>query len=353
MKSLQYILPVSLVLVACGGTDEPAPHSPELEVTGAYSSLFGEEKITATKWGFTTIVEYDNEANVAITQNPADDMFNPSEFNRIVWTEKEANGAFYYCFVDFGMPSAEAAKTSTATFDASAPATGGCGGFPWTELYVPIEIEGRYHSNYGGVELVSHRRFSFQNVITFDNDTNTAITQSPPDDMFNPSKFSKIVWTEKADGRFFYCAVTFGEDTAEAATNTTEMADDTNPAEDGCGGFPWTELAPTIEIEGRYDSNFGTEESITSDMWGSSTVRAYDNDENVAYLQLPEDDMFNPDTFTKIVWTEPTDGVFHYCWVDFGLATIEEAQSSTAAWDASEPDVSGCGGFPWTKLTPQ
>lgn len=354
MKRIGLFFSLSMsVLAACGGDDGPLPSDPNgsLEVIGAYGSAFGDETITATKWGATTIVEFDNANNFAITQNTADDMFNPSKFNRIVWTEPNDKGSFFYCFVDFGKDTAAEAKQSTETADATDPANGGCGGFAWTALYHPIEIEGRYHSNFGGVEIIDHERFSFMTVIEFDNDANYAITQSPADDMFNPNKFSKIVWTEKVDGRFFYCQVAFGEDTAAAAKSTTETADDSDPATTGCSGFPWTELAPTIEIEGEYDSNFGGTETVTSDMWGTSSVRAYDNDDNVAYLQLPEDDQFNPDTFAKVVWTEPVDGAFYYCWVDFALETLEAARTSTATWDASDPDNSGCGGFSWTKLT--
>ncbi|MEQ9500810.1 MAG: hypothetical protein RIT81_28325 [Deltaproteobacteria bacterium] len=357
MNRLRISTPLVLALAAaCGGTETPLPPNPSgsLEVAGAYGSAFGEENISATMWGATTIVEFDNDANFAITQSPADDMFNPSAFNRIVWTEPDAKGGFYYCFEVFGQATAEEAKAATDMADAADPATGGCGGFPWTQLYHAIEIEGRYHSNFGGVEIISHEQFSFMTVVEFDNDANFAITQSPADDMFNPNKFSKIVWTEPANGGFFYCQVTFGEDTAEAAKNTTEMADDSNPTVDGCSGFPWTELGPTLEIEGEYDSNFGGTETITSDLWTSydaSVVREYDNDANIAYLQLPEDAMFNPDTFAKVVWTEPDGGAFYYCWVDFGFATLDEAKTSTKTWDASDPDNTGCGGFSWTKLT--
>jgi len=115
-----------LALAACG--------SDEIEIQGTYNSSFGGmETITSTVWNGTPITSYDNDTNFAITQNPANSMFGASLFNKIVWTEKAGN-SFYYCFVDFGQPTALAAETSTQTANASMPDTTGCGGFSWTKL---------------------------------------------------------------------------------------------------------------------------------------------------------------------------------------------------------------------------
>ena len=51
-----------------------------------------------------------------------------------------------------------------------------------------------------------------------------------------------IVWTEIDGDSFFYCTVDFGLDSAEDAENTAMSADDTDPENDGCGGFSWTVL---------------------------------------------------------------------------------------------------------------
>jgi hypothetical protein len=70
------------------------------------------------------------------------------------------------------------------------------------------------------------------------------------------------------------------------------------------------------------------------------------------YGQLPDDDQYNPSKFTKIVYTEPVDDSFYYCWVEFSLDTLGAAKASQATADASDPDNTGCGGsFPWTKAT--
>lgn len=106
-----------------------------------------------------------------------------------------------------------------------------------------------------------------------------------------------------------------------------------------------------FELIGEYDNNFGGPEIITADAWNDSDIVGYDNVDNVVYLQLPADDDFNPSKFTKVVYTEPTDGSFFYCWVAFGLDTLDDAQASTATADASDPATSGCDGFSWTKAT--
>lgn len=111
-----------------------------------------------------------------------------------------------------------------------------------------------------------------------------------------------------------------------------------------------------IEIEGTWTSEFG-EEVISDDAWttdfGSSAITDFSNSENVAITRSPDDAAFSPGTYSRIVWTEVSGGSFYYCTTDFGLATEEEAQASSAAPDAGDPEAGGCGDadFPWSKLT--
>jgi hypothetical protein len=105
-----------------------------------------------------------------------------------------------------------------------------------------------------------------------------------------------------------------------------------------------------LEIAGVYASNFGSEEVITEGAFNGTPIRFFDNEENVLITQNPPDSNMNPDTFNRIVWTEPSGDVFYYCFVDFGLATLEEARNSTATADDTDPENSGCGMFAWTRL---
>jgi hypothetical protein len=129
-------------------------------------------------------------------------------------------------------------------------------------------------------------------------------------------------------------------------------SDDAGAAGGDAGGAGGAPAAEPSELLGEWSNNFGGDESITATAWNTSRIAAYDNDANVVYTQLPPNDAYNPDKFTKIVYTEPQNDSFYYCWVEFSLDTLEAAQASPASADASSPDTGGCGGsFPWTKAT--
>ena len=106
-----------------------------------------------------------------------------------------------------------------------------------------------------------------------------------------------------------------------------------------------------IEVAGTWETNFATTEVITEDEWNEAEIVEYDNAENVAITQNPDDAQHNPSTFSRLVWTDPQDGTFYYCTVAFNLATLEEAQGSTATADDTDLEGAGCGGFAWTKMT--
>jgi hypothetical protein len=113
---------------------EGAPAEEALEIIGSYDDDFGAEQIiTASSWNSSAIVGYDNELNVVYTQFPDDDMFNADKFAKTVYIEPKADGAFYFCIVEFSLDTLAEAKASDATADDSDPETTGCGGsFPWT-----------------------------------------------------------------------------------------------------------------------------------------------------------------------------------------------------------------------------
>jgi hypothetical protein len=108
-----------------------------------------------------------------------------------------------------------------------------------------------------------------------------------------------------------------------------------------------------LEVAGEWKSEFG-DQTISLDNWDSAMVVEFDNDENVAFTENPDDAMFNPGTFNKLVWTEPTDDGFYYCTVDFGLDSLAAAKATEKTADDSDPEAMGsCGGFTWTKLEPR
>jgi len=124
----------------------------------------------------------------------------------------------------------------------------------------------------------------------------------------------------------------------------------------GCGGDDdaSTDAMSPLEIIGVYDDNFMGVQTITADDWNDAKIVGYDNDANIVYTQAPADDMFNPNKFGKTVYTEPKNGSFYFCTVEFALDTLADAKASKTTADDSDPDNTGCGGdFPWTKATKQ
>lgn len=133
---------------------------------------------------------------------------------------------------------------------------------------------------------------------------------------------------------------------AGTSANGSAGADDGSA---GADGAPSTS-AP-FELVGEYEDNFGGEQIITETDWNGSAIVGYDNDKNVVYTQFPEDDMYSPSKFAKTVYTEPNDGSFYFCMVEFSLDTLAEAEASEASADDSDPETKGCGDFSWTKAT--
>jgi hypothetical protein len=221
-----------------------------------------------------------------------------------------------------------------------------------------IEIAGVYASNFGAEEIITEDAFNGTPIRAYDNDENFVITQNPPDASFNPDLFNRIVWTEKEGEIFYHCFVDFGLETLEAALESEQTADDSDPETRGCGGFAWTRLREAIEIRGEYESNFGGTETVTATIWqqGGPPMRLVDwsEDDQWVVTQNDEEADFNPSRFNRVEYTEPQmSGTFYYCFVDFGLPTAEAAITSTVTADPSDPETGGCGGFSWTRLDPR
>jgi len=119
--------------------DAPSNTDGDVEVAGTWLDNFGTTTtITNESWGDTALTNFDNQANMAITQNPADAEFGPSEFNKLVWTEPADDGSWYLCIIDYGKMTADEALNSTNVADDTDPANGGCGTFEWTHM-MPAE----------------------------------------------------------------------------------------------------------------------------------------------------------------------------------------------------------------------
>ena len=80
-------------------------------------------------------------------------------------------------------------------------------------------------------------------VLSFDNAAESLVAQNGSSNAFNPDLYSRFDWVDGADGDLFYCQTAFDAATEEAA-EATPRADDSDPANAGCGGFAWTNLVP-------------------------------------------------------------------------------------------------------------
>ncbi len=302
-------------------------------------------------WDAAAVVEWDNEGNWAVLQNPEDDPWNPGKFSKVVWTDVDGE-TFWMCTVAFGLDSADDAVAAEDVSDAGDPATGGCSDFPWTRFKAPLWLEGSWADNYGGTTLITSFAYGPAAMSDWSNTDKWFITQNPADDEWNPSKFARAVWAEADDDSVWVCTVDFGLETFDEAAASEATADDSDPASGGCGDFPWTNLRPAIEVHGDWHTNYGGVMSISSFMWDAATVSSYNNNSRTAITQNSADDEWSPSTFNVVQWTEPMDGVFWVCTVDFGLETADDAATSAKVADASDPATGGCGDFPWTRLEP-
>ena len=239
-------LATTLSLIGCGeeatqATAQTEVQTQALEVIGTWATPWGTDVITAEKWNLATIVEFDNATNTVLTQQPADDEYNPEKFSRIEWTEL-TDESFYYCTVAFGQDTLEAARVAEATADTSDLEGTGCGGFPWTRVMPAIEVHGTWTSEWGTENVNSHQ-WHTATVVSYDNTTNIAITQNPEDAEYNPGKFNKLVWTDvSAGGTFHYCTVAYGKENADTAQAVEDTSNSSDLDGAGCGGFQWTRL---------------------------------------------------------------------------------------------------------------
>lgn len=161
------------------------------------------------------------------------------------------------------------------------------------------------------------------------------------------------------------CVLCGGCDEAEDDGATTAGATDggttgaTDGTGDGSGESSGTEAGSQdgLEIVGSYVENFAsgsgsheiTETTWTQDFDGfvvNLDVLSYDNESD----WLVTEDADNPGVFSKIQWTYAGDDLY-YCSVVFD-ATSEQAALDAPPADDSDPANTGCGGFPWSALTP-
>lgn len=139
-------------------------------------------------------------------------------------------------------------------------------------------------------------------------------------------------------------------------TGPMDDTDDTDTGSTDTG----TDLPPDpLAIVGIYTDTFGSSHTITDTSWtiqyGSYTpslfsITAYDNTTMVVLAQNDDLNSYFPLLWSRFDWLE-LDEHLYYCQTTYNAASESDAASLPRA-DGSDPTSSGCGGFPWTDLTP-
>ncbi len=153
-------------------------------------------------------------------------------------------------------------------------------------------------------------------------------------------------------------AATAGSDTGTAGSDTGTVGSDTGTggSDTGTGGSTG---GAGLEIAGTYLDEWGTDHTITDDTWtmdfggGMSSVfhvLSYDNDADFLVAQNDAQNDYNPGLYSRFDWTMAM-GSLWYCQTVFDAMTAADAENAPAA-DPTDPSTGGCGGFPWTNLTP-
>lgn len=113
----------------------------------------------------------------------------------------------------------------------------GTGGAPSAE---PLEIIGNWIDDFDSLQVIDNTSWNSATILEYDNDANVVYAQNSPDDEYNPSKFTKTVYTEPANDSFYFCLIVYNAATLADAKADTTVADDTDPESSGCGGFAWS-----------------------------------------------------------------------------------------------------------------
>ncbi|NOZ01038.1 MAG: hypothetical protein GXP54_04015 [Deltaproteobacteria bacterium] len=112
-----------------------------------------------------------------------------------------------------------------------------------------------------------------------------------------------------------------------------------------------------LAIAGSWVDDFGGTHLITNDTWtmgasmsGVFHITSYDNDSHYIIAHNDDANQFSPGLYSRFDWTF-FDQVLYFCQSSFDAKTEDQALA-TAAADPTDPTAGGCGGFPWSKLTP-
>lgn len=196
-------------------------------------------------------------------------------------------------------------------------------------------------------------------VNTWSNEGDFVIARNADTNEYNPGAFSRFDFATTDAGEFF-CQTAYDAATAEAAI-AAAAADATDPETTGCGGaFPWSALtteADDVAVAGSFTDEFNTAHEITNDTWTQTfeddvstwETIVYGNEAGFALALNSAENAFNPGAYSRFEWVQTESSTF-FCQTVYDGATLTAAMAAPLADNADL--ATGCGGFPWTNLTP-
>lgn len=138
-----------------------------------------------------------------------------------------------------------------------------------------------------------------------------------------------------------------------------------------------TAMPEQMELNGTWSDGFSTHSILasrtisggTSGFWnsgGNGTVLEFSNSTRTAYVKTgipgwctgqgaayPNCPCFSAgECYNRNVWTK-SGGDFYYCQIVYNKSTLDAAKADATTADPSNPSANGCGGFAWSKMTPQ
>ena len=152
-----------------------------------------------------------------------------------------------------------------------------------------------------------------------------------------------------------------GEDEStkrETSETGAEDIEDTAPEDTAPEDTGGTTQDP-IAIAGQYTDIYGTTHSIDDALWQQQyagyppsifAIIDYNNAEQHVIAQNDAANSYFPGLWSRLDWVEH-EGHLYYCQTAYSAASESEAVD-TPRGDDSDPAAGGCGGFPWTDLTP-
>jgi hypothetical protein len=188
------------------------------------------------------------------------------------------------------------------------------------------------------------------------------VAQNDPDDMFNPSLWSRFDWAYDDAGALWFCQSSFNSPDENAAARVP-AADATSPSTAGCGGAsPWTKLSDTapVELAGSWTDTYGSTHVVSDTAWvmtyaGASpetfTVTQVHDRARWLVAQNSATAMFNASKWSRFDWTYDAAGSAWFCQAAFDAAD-EAAAAAASTANRANLSTDGCGGFPWSALSP-